>query len=102
MIFQGGGGGGSGPPVPTGSEDRAQKRKLITYRNPILDISKCQCELENYVKVTKIQPTLTLLPAMYLCKFGQDTSSGSEDNARKPYFGHYNVPVRPRKLGQGH
>ena len=26
----------------------------LTHRNPILDISKCRCDLENKVKVTKI------------------------------------------------
>ena len=30
---------------------------------------------------------------MYQCKFGQNPSTSSEDNARKPYFGHFKVPV---------
>ena len=26
---------------------------------------------------------------MYLCKFGENPSTSSKDNARKPYFGHF-------------
>ena len=54
----------------------------ITHRNLILDISKCRCDLENNVKVTKISSTLSILPTMYLCKFGQMPSTSSEDNAQ--------------------
>ena len=39
---------------------------------------------------------------MYLCKFGQNSFTDFENNARKPYFGHFIVPVWPWKLGQGH
>ena len=28
---------------------------------------------------------------MYLCQFDQNPSTGSEDNAQKPYFGHFKV-----------
>ena len=49
----------------------------ITHGNHISDISKCCCDLENKVKVTKLQSTLSPLPTMYLCKFGQNPSTGS-------------------------
>ena len=39
-----------------------------THGNHILDISKCLCDLENKVKVTKIKSTLSLSNTMYLCK----------------------------------
>ena len=41
---------------------------------------------------SKMLSSLTLLPIMYLGKFGQNPSTGSEDNARKPYVGHFKVP----------
>ena len=28
-----------------------------------------------------------------VCEFGQNPSTGSEDNTRKPYFGHFRDPV---------
>ena len=34
-----------------------------------------------------------LFPTMYLCKFGQSTFTCSEDNAGKPYFGHFKVAL---------
>ena len=51
--------------------------------NPILNISWRWYDLENNVKVTKILPNLFPLPTMYKCKFGQNASTGSEDNAQK-------------------
>ena len=42
----------------------------ITHRNHILDI-------------LSLSSTLPLLPTMYLCKLGQNPSTGSEDNAWK-------------------
>ena len=48
---------------------------------------------ENLVRVTIIPSIFYLFPTMYLCEFGQDPSTGSEDNTRKPYFGHFNAPV---------
>ena len=54
--------------------------------NPILDMLECWFDLENYVKVTKLKAILSLLQTMYLCKFGQNLSTGSEDNTWKPYF----------------
>ena len=39
---------------------------------------------------------------MYLWEFGQNQSTGSEDNAWKPYFGYFKVPVWSWKLGQCH
>ena len=66
------------------------------------DMSNCPCDLDNWVNVTKIELILPLLPTMYLCEFGQNTSAGSEDNAWKPYFGHFKVPMWPWKLGQAH
>ena len=50
-------------------------------------------DLENYVKVIKIKSTLPTLPAVYLCKFGQNPSTGSKKSAGKPYFGHFRVPL---------
>ena len=47
---------------------------------------KCQCDLENKVKVIKNLSTLFLLPTMYLCKFGQNPFTGSEDNALKQSY----------------
>ena len=38
---------------------------------------------------------------MYLSKFGQNSSTDSEDNARKPYIGQFKVSVWPWKLDQG-
>ena len=52
----------------------------ITHGNYILDISKCLCDLENKVKVIKIKQNLSLFPTMYLCKFGQNPATSSEDN----------------------
>ena len=47
-----------------------------------------ECDHENKVKVTKILSSIPLLPTMYLCKFSQNPSTGSEDKAWKPYLGH--------------
>ena len=74
----------------------------ISHGNHILDISKWHCDLKNQVNVTKFWSTPPLLPTMYLCKFGQNLSTSSEDNARKPYFGHFKVTMWPWKLNQGH
>ena len=65
----------------------------IAQGNLILDISECRCDLENEVKVTKILSTLPLLPTVHLCEFGQNPSTGSEDNTWKPYFGHFSAAV---------
>ena len=35
---------------------------------------------------------------MYLCKFGQNPSTSSEDNARKPYIAHFKVPPVTLKI----
>ena len=51
------------------------------HRNPILDISECWCDLEHQVMVTKIYSTLSLLPTMHICEFGQNPSISSEDKA---------------------
>ena len=40
----------------------------------------------NKVKVIKILSTLSLLPTVYLCKFGQNPITGSEDNALKQSY----------------
>ena len=32
---------------------------------------------------------------VYQCKFGQNSSTGLDDNALKPYFGHFKVPMWP-------
>ena len=42
------------------------------------------------LKIRSRSPKSDLQP-MYLCKFGQNPSTGSEDNAQKPYFGHFNL-----------
>ena len=55
----------------------------ITHGNHISDISKCRCDLENKVEVTKIQSSPSLLPTMYLCNFCQNLPTGSEYNTRK-------------------
>ena len=55
----------------------------------------------------RLRSPLPLLPTMYmyLCRFGQNPSTGSEDNARKPYFGHFSASVtlkiRLRSLKSG-
>ena len=67
----------------------------ITHGNPFLDISKCGCDLENYAKVTKIKSTLSLLLTMYLCKFGQNPSTSSEDKAQKPFSRHFSAAELP-------
>ena len=56
---------------------------MLTQESHILDILKCRRELGNKVKVTKIYSTLPLLLPMYLCKIGENPSTGSEDNAWK-------------------
>ena len=57
--------------------------KKITHRYHIFNLSKCPWGLENKVKVTIIHSTLCLLKTMYLCKFGQNLSTGSKDYALK-------------------
>ena len=47
------------------------------------DISKCCCDLENKVKVTKILLTLSDLQTMYLYKFGQNPLTGLEVRMRE-------------------
>ena len=47
-----------------------------------LKISKCCCDLENEVKVTKTQILLSSLPIMCLCKFGQNPPIGSGDKVQ--------------------
>ena len=69
----------------------------IRHGNHILDISKWNRDLGNYVKVTKIWSTLPFLLTMYLCKFGQNSSTSSEDSIQKPCFGHFKVPPWPWK-----
>ena len=49
----------------------------ITPGNEISYITKGRCDLENWVKVTKIYLTLHTLPTLYLCKFGLNLSTGS-------------------------
>ena len=56
----------------------------ITHENPILDFSKCRCHLVDRSRSPKSNKLLTLSQqCTYLCKFGQNTSTDSEDNARK-------------------
>ena len=56
----------------------------ITHGNPILDISKCRCHLVDRSRSPKSNKLLTLFQqCTHLCKFGQNTSTVSEDNARK-------------------
>ena len=47
------------------------------------EITKCCGDLEHKVKVIKIQLTLFCLYTMYLCKFGGNPPTGSEDTAQK-------------------
>ena len=49
--------------------------------------------LEIMVQVTKLKSTISLLTTMYLCKFGQNPSTNSEETAQKPYFEHFKVPL---------
>ena len=41
--------------------------------------SKYRCDLENDAKITKIKPLLSLVPKVFLCKFGPNPSIGSGD-----------------------
>ena len=43
----------------------------ITHGNEISNINEDRCDLENWVKVTKIYSTCSALPTLYLCKIGQ-------------------------------
>ena len=54
--------------------------------NPILDISKCWCDLENKGKVTKISSTHSAFPKIYLCNFGQNPSTCSDNNTWKQSY----------------
>ena len=56
----------------------------ITQGNPILDISKYRCHLVDRSRSPKSNKLFPLSQqCMYLCKFGQNTSTVSENNARK-------------------
>ena len=35
---------------------------------------------------------------MYPCEFDQNPSTGSEDNARQPYFGHFSAGVTLKSM----
>ena len=61
------------------SRDSERKRNFGSK----FDMLKCLCDLENKGKVTKILATLCPLPAMYLCKFYQNTLTGSGDKVWK-------------------
>ena len=60
-----------------------QKQIYVNEEPDKFDISKCWCDLENKVKVTKILSTPNVLLTKYLCKFGQNSSTGSEDSVWK-------------------
>ena len=47
------------------------------------EITKCCGYCEYKVKVIKIQSTLFCIQTMYLCKFGAEKPTGSEDRAQK-------------------
>ena len=56
----------------------------ITHIYPILDISKCRCHLVDRSRSPKSDKLFTLSQqCTYLCKSGQNTSTVSEDYARK-------------------
>ena len=60
--------------------------KLVKF-----NFSKCWCDHENKVKITKIKSTLSPLLVMYLWKGGQNPSTGSKDNVRKRNYAEANA-----------
>ena len=60
-----------------GSRDRVRKAFLAKIGH-----SKCWCDLENEVKVTKIKSFLFHVPVVFLCKFDQNPPIGLQDRVQ--------------------
>ena len=58
----------------------------IGCRQAIFQQSKLSCDLENGVKVTKISSLLIYVPAIQMCKFGQNPFILSGDRVQTSHF----------------
>ena len=60
---------------------KKKKKKKMQIRKFLVKIwhSKCWCELEKEIKVTKIESLFTYVQLVFVCNFGQNPLIGSGD-----------------------